>query len=639
MISFSKHQTNHLFKITSWMTFFFASQGITAQPQLNDLTTQVQIAIDNNPQVQEKWHAFQSSIQGTEIAESGFLPSVDLTASLGYQKQNYGNSDSFSTKSAGVSLTQMLYDGFETSNNIARFENVQLVRYFELIEQTNTTAFEAANAYLDVLKYKQLVAIAQENLNTHEAVYDQIKQGVDAGIARAADLEQITGRLSLAQTNILTEESNLHDVIARYIRVVGQLPPNQPKQFSISGSKIPNKIQSALHNAYLNNPKFYATLYNIQAQESLAQMSKSGYHPKINLTARYGIEDRDEFGFEEDRTEGRIAIELSYNLFRGGADKASVKQAYQEVNLAKDLRDQACREIRQNVQIAYNEIRIISTQLPALEQHKNASEKVKKAYKDQFDIGQRTLLDVLDSENEYFQSSRAYLNAGYDKLASELKILTEMGQILTALAVTQNELPSVNQLTNTPIKFDPGSACPAYDINQTIKSYYQQPKAIAITEDKDSDMDGIKDSIDLCPNTPKDEQVNSKGCTQFKNETVSVDIKIPFSSNSATIKQQYYLEIKKLADFMEKYPETVVEIQGHSSLDGDAIYNKQLSEQRAFAVAQVLTTRYGINPTRVRAVGYGIESPKIAEISSRANAINRRIEAQVSTQFKQALKK
>lgn len=425
--------------------------------------------------------------------------------------------------------------------------------------------------------------------------------------------------------------------MARYLRIIGQMPPRNISPFSIPQSNIPSKIKSVLNQAYLNNPKFYATLYNIQAQESLAKSRKSGYHPRVNLTARYGVEDRDEFGFDENRTEGRVGIEVRYNLFRGGADKASIKQAYEDVNLAKDLRDQACQEIRQNVQIAYNDIRIIGSQLPALENHRNASSKVKTAYKDQFDIGQRTLLDVLDSENEFFQSSRAYISAQYEKLTAQLSVLTEMGQILPVLNVSPNELPSVNQLTDEPIKFDPNSACPTYDINQAMLQY--EPREIAKPDTTDTDKDGVYDSIDLCPDTSLNDKVNARGCTLFKNETVSVDIKIPFTTNSAEVQRQYYLEIKKLADFLEKYPETVVEIQGHSSLDGDANYNRKLSEKRAFSVADVLTRTYGVSPNRVRSIGYGEEQPKLNETSSRANAVNRRIEAKVSAEFQQAMKK
>ena len=102
----------------------------------------------------------------------------------------------------------MLYDGFRTSNTVERFERIQLIRYFELLSQTEQTALDASIAFLDVQKFKELVTLAEENLQEHESVYQQIEQSVGAGVARAADLEQISGRLSLAQSNVLTEYAN-----------------------------------------------------------------------------------------------------------------------------------------------------------------------------------------------------------------------------------------------------------------------------------------------------------------------------------------------------------------------------------------------------------------------------------------------
>jgi hypothetical protein len=80
-----------------------------------------------------------------------------------------------------------------------------------------------------------------ENLETHQQVYDQIEESATAGVARAADLEQIAGRLSLAQTNVITEQSNLHDVIARYLRIVGSMPPEQMEQLQLELRSLADK--------------------------------------------------------------------------------------------------------------------------------------------------------------------------------------------------------------------------------------------------------------------------------------------------------------------------------------------------------------------------------------------------------------
>lgn len=611
-------------------------------------------AIENNPEVQEAWHAFKSSIYGVDAARSGYLPSVDVSASAGYERRNYGIEEEYNRNTAELSVTQMLYDGFRTSNTVDRFKRIQLIRYFELISQTEQTALEASIALLDVQKFKELVQLAEANLQEHESVYQQIEQSVGAGVARAADLEQISGRLSLAQSNVLTEYSNLHDVSARYLRVVGELPLQEIKQADLDESNIPISVNQALDVAYKNSPSFYASLYNIEAQKANAKAQKAAFHPNVDLSARYGSQDRDELGQNETRTEARVGIDISYNLYNGGLDSANLEQAYQDINIAKYQRDQACIDIRQSLQIAYYNVTILEQKLPALNQHRESSTKVKIAYKDQFDIGQRTLLDVLDAENESFQSTRSYIVALYDRQSAILTMLKEMGKLLPALDVMSGKYPTLKELTDDPIVHNAQNICPSYDVATTFsrKAFLQKkakqdnaymsvtamPRYLDIPLETDTtqssflddDGDGVPNEQDTCPSTPLSTNVDLSGCTIYSASTSNIEIGIPFSADSSDVRSQYIQEISRLADFLKENPNKQVEIQGHASLDGDRTYNRKLSEKRAFAVAEILIKQFDIKPKRVKSFGYGIDQPRVNEISVRANAANRRIEAVIT---------
>ncbi|WP_165742070.1 TolC family outer membrane protein [Pseudoalteromonas sp. Z1A6] len=651
--TFKKHQGTMLIGLA--ITAVTLSNYVHANEQsAMPLTYVSSKAIENNPEVQEAWHAFKSSIYGVDAARSGYLPSVDVSASAGYERRNYGIEEEYNRNTAELSVTQMLYDGFRTSNTVDRFKRIQLIRYFELISQTEQTALEASIALLDVQKLKELVQLAEANLQEHESVYQQIEQSVGAGVARAADLEQISGRLSLAQSNVLTEYSNLHDVSARYLRVVGELPMNDIKQADLDENNIPISVNQALDVAYKNSPSFYASLYNIEAQKANAKAQKAAFHPNVDLSARYGSQDRDELGQNETRTEARVGIDISYNLYNGGLDSANLEQAYQDINIAKYQRDQACIDIRQSLQIAYYNVTILEQKLPALNQHRESSTKVKIAYKDQFDIGQRTLLDVLDAENESFQSTRSYIVALYDRQSAILTMLKEMGKLLPALDVMSGKYPTLKELTDDPIVHNAQNICPSYDVATTFsrKAFLQKkakqdnaymsvtamPRYLDIPLETDTtqssflddDGDGVPNEQDTCPSTPLSTNVDLSGCTIYSASTSNIEIGIPFSADSSDVRSQYIQEISRLADFLKENPNKQVEIQGHASLDGDRTYNRKLSEKRAFAVAEILIKQFDIKPKRVKSFGYGIDQPRVNEISVRANAANRRIEAVIT---------
>lgn len=643
-------------KLSVFFTLLFAANGSffnanAEQVSVMPLNYVADKAISTNPEVQQAWHAFKASMHGIDAARSGYLPTVDVSASAGYEKRNYGIEEEYNRNTAELTLGQMLYDGFRTSNNVKRFERIQLIRYFELLDQAEKTALAASIAYLDVQKFTELVELAEINLKEHESVYRQIEQSVGAGVARAADLEQISGRLSLAQSNVMTEYENLHDVSARYLRIIGELPTQGTVKAKLSDDAIPITINQALDIAYKNSPNFYASLYNIEAQKANADSQKSAFHPNVDLSARYGMQDRDELGLNETRSEARVGIDVRYNLYNGGLDSANLDQAYQEVNVAKYQRDQTCIEIRQNLQIAYNSVQVLQSKIPSLANHKESSQKVKYAYKDQFDIGQRTLLDVLDAENESFQSNRSYTAALYDRQAAILTMLAEMGKLLETLNVKSDKFPAISELTDDPIALSADSICPKFDVAATLSrqaflqkkkqqdnaymsvtampSYLTIPTTPASTF-VDDDNDGVANENDDCPSTPAFTEVDERGCTKYRSNTSNVEIGIPFLADSSVVRPEYMQEIARLADFLKEHPSKNVEIQGHASLEGPALYNKKLSEKRAFSVAEILIQQYGISPTRVKSLGYGIDQPRINEISVRANAANRRIEAVIT---------
>ncbi|MDO9221584.1 MAG: TolC family protein, partial [Thiobacillus sp.] len=281
-----------------------------------------------------------------------------------------------------------------------------------------------------------------------------------AGVGRRVDLEQAGGRLALSQSNVLTEASNLYDVSARYQRIVGELPASELVAPAPFKAGIPGSIEEALKLAYQGSPAFNAAIENVRSAQADARGRQSNFHPQLNLRAVKDI------GYNRDGIEGRrddeiVELVLNYNLFNGGSDRARVRQYAERLSLSKDLRDKACHDIRQTLAIAFNDIHNIYRQLGYLDQHQLSIEKAREAYRKQFDIGQRTLLDLLDTENEYFQARRAYANATYDHAIAHARTLAGMGRLLTTLQVGHNGLPSAQELGQDRNEVDPADQCPA----------------------------------------------------------------------------------------------------------------------------------------------------------------------------------
>jgi len=436
-----------------------------------------QQAVLQNPEVQARWRAFNGTLAQQDAARGGYYPSVDITAGVGREhlvQPNQADKD-FNRRGFTTSLNQMLFDGFATRSEVRRLGYLKLVRYYELLDISENIASEASRAYHDVLRYRKLVKLAEENYAQHRLLFDQMEQRAKAGVGRRVDFEQAGGRLALSESNLLTEVTNLHDVSARYQRIVGDLPPDDMAEPELLQKGVPATSNAAVMEAIKQSPVISAAIENIRSSQMERDGRDAGFMPKVELRARQEL-DQNRDGILGSRQDRVVEMVLNYNLFRGGRDSALKRQAVENLSASKDLRDKACRDVRQTLAIAYNDTRRLTEQLRYLDAHQLASEKARDAYRKQFDIGQRTLLDLLDTENELFQARRAYVNSAYDQGIAYARTHAAMGTLLAALNLRRIETPSPSEMGEDPFEVDPSTACPP---QMPVSLVVDKPAAVA----------------------------------------------------------------------------------------------------------------------------------------------------------------
>jgi adhesin transport system outer membrane protein len=167
--------------------------------------------------------------------------------------------------------------------------------------------------------------------------------------------------------------------------------------------------------------------------------------PRLDIQGRTGTNNQDD-SIAGRSDEHSIQLVASMNLYRGGSDSAAFDAAATRIEQAVNQRETACTNVRQTTQIAYNDTQRLGEQLSYLNDHRQSINRVRGAYQQQFDIGQRTLLDVLDSENEYFEASRAYANAEFDLTLAQARTLAAMGQLMHTLEVVRDDIPTLDEL-------------------------------------------------------------------------------------------------------------------------------------------------------------------------------------------------
>jgi outer membrane protein OmpA-like peptidoglycan-associated protein len=146
----------------------------------------------------------------------------------------------------------------------------------------------------------------------------------------------------------------------------------------------------------------------------------------------------------------------------------------------------------------------------------------------------------------------------------------------------------------------------------------------------DADGDGVVMARDLCAATLRGADIENSGCATGKVEKIRETLLINFDNNSYLVKPEFYTEIKRIADFMEQYPETKVTIEGHTSKLGSKELNQKLSQNRAQAVKDILVNEFAIDKARVTAVGYGFARVLSEGDNEDIHARNRRVVAEIN---------
>ncbi|MES2019537.1 MAG: TolC family outer membrane protein [Pseudomonadota bacterium] len=462
---------------------------LNAHADTQNLKQATEQAVLTNPDVLTRWHAFEAAGHERAAGAGAMLPRLDLSASAGKDDISDPIKNSqLHRHASSLTLTQTIFDGALAYNDVARLDHARMARLYELHDASENVVLDVVRTYADVLRYRRLVELAEENYVRHRAVYMQIQKKTQAGVSRRVDLEQIAGRVALAESNLLQETANLHDVSARYQRLVGVVPASTLEPIAPLAKDMPPSASVALASALRTHPALQAARENVRANDKAASMRRASYSPRVDVRLR---SDRggNLNGIAGASSNRALELQMTWNLFNGFSDLSRVRQQADLINVARDQRDKACRDVRQTLLIAYNDAGKLTDQLGYLDQHQLSIEKARDAYRKQFDIGQRSLLDLLDSENELFQSKRAYANAEYDRVFAYARTQAGMGTLQKSLGLGRQDggaLPDLEREDERDMAANcPGEAPQTYVIdkqklNERAQEYVFDTPAAAV---------------------------------------------------------------------------------------------------------------------------------------------------------------
>ncbi len=399
----------------------------------------VAFTITTNPEIKASYNEFVSKRFDSEAASGAYLPKLDLDAGIGYEGIDpaQGDSTDLTRKEASLTLTQLLWDGSATLNDIDRTSaDAESVRY-QLLADAQDIALEVTKIYLDATKAYEVLALSESNLAVHKDIYKDIKRRVESGIGSTADKTQVEARLAKAHGNLLAAQNNLFDAHTQFKRIVGQAPLGLifPRA---DQNAIPYTIDDALNQAFQEHPVIKIAQVDIDSAKFQYEQTKGVNYPTFSIEAAQTWR-QDAGGIEGDIDETTAMLRMRYNLFNGGSDTDRTESAAYQLNKAKDLRDRTFRNVEEGLRLSWSALDLTVQQKEFLADHVDSASQTVIAYEKQYRLGKRTLLDLLNTENELFEARKGYLDAKYDEQYAKYRLMNATGSLLAALRVDTPE--------------------------------------------------------------------------------------------------------------------------------------------------------------------------------------------------------
>ncbi|MBR9885716.1 MAG: TolC family outer membrane protein [Oceanospirillales bacterium] len=396
----------------------------------------IEETMETNPQVLFSATRSKTDEQQVSIAKSGYYPKVDLTIGYGYEwTDNTGTQDTDMTRRENsIQASQMLYDGYATKSRVDSAESGAQASALDLAATSEDMALKVTEVYLDVLRYQQLLQLTRENLEAHQATHDRIKQRFESGLGNQSDYQQAQARLALANSNMVVAEGNLWEAEINFERVVGHPPKDLVMPEDDCCTHLPSTPDDAVAIALTSHPALLAAIARHESSMAQENIARAAFHPRLDLelsaATNHGVDGKN---YSED--EALAMLRMRYNAYNGGADSARVAQLEHLSKAQRASVIKVQRELKADAFSSWNKLKNIYDTQPQLERHASSAAETRQAYTRQFDIGQRSLLDLLDTENEYFTARSDEINGVFDEWYARYSLLADVGKLLLAMQV------------------------------------------------------------------------------------------------------------------------------------------------------------------------------------------------------------
>ncbi len=400
----------------------------------------IAVAMQSNPEIMQAQFNKEAIEFERKQAQGLFLPRVDIEASAGVRRLENPTrrtlgiaDDDLEPLEAGITGEWTVFDfgrrRGELHRQAARVDGASL----RVVERSEFIALQVARQYLDVLLQQRVVAASRDNATFHQSLVTDLGRGVDEGSISIADRQQAEERLQAAIVRNEEASLELENAYITLRRLTGldinaaTMPPNL-------ASAMPPSLETAVGQSRLRNPLVREAQADVDAANALVDSAEGDLWPTIGIEARGRVgEDID--GFVGNTNDVQARVVMRWNVFDGGITQARIQETIRQASVERYQLHDRQRQAEEDVRLAWQALESQGRVVNALDRQSQVSDDLLLSYRSQFNIGRRSLLDVLDAQNTRFNTQVRLETARFSQLFAQYQTLAATNNFLDALSI------------------------------------------------------------------------------------------------------------------------------------------------------------------------------------------------------------
>ncbi|PVE22342.1 channel protein TolC [Microvirga sp. KLBC 81] len=397
-------------------------------------------AYGNNPNLNAQRAGVRAADEDVAQAKSGYRPRVTGTAEISRTYSQYDprtprnifgtggeQTEWLTPRNFGVEITQPIFDGFRTDNQVRRAESGVLRSREDLNTVEQDMLFSAASAYMNVLRDTAILDLQRNNVEVIDEQLRQTRDRFNVGEVTRTDVAQAESRLAAARSQASAAEANLRTSIAQYRQFVGveprQLAPGRPLD-----RLTPRTVDAAIKIALGEHPAIKAAQHAVDAAELAVKVAQGALAPQLGVTASVN-QAYDVQTSGDERLAAAVGARLTVPIYEGGQVYAEVRQAKEQAGQAQLQADWVRDQVRAAVLSSWGELEAARAQIQAAQAQIDAAETALSGVREEARVGQRTTLDVLNAQQELLTARVNLIQAQRDRVVASYSLVQSMGRL------------------------------------------------------------------------------------------------------------------------------------------------------------------------------------------------------------------